>query len=95
MSRCYTCGVPTTQPRYTVTDTGEIRDMLDLAHQRWPDIEDRRQLLLRLAGAGAERIVSELDVAAAESRLERQRAALLRAGELIDTEALLSDSAWR
>jgi hypothetical protein len=87
--------VPTTQPRYTVTDTGEMREMLDLAHRRWPEIEDRRQLLLRLAGAGAERIASELDATTAESRRERQRLALARAHELIDTDRLLTDSAWR
>jgi hypothetical protein len=69
--------------------------MLDLAHRRWPDVQDRRGLLLRLAGAGAERVASELDAAAAESRRERQRQALSRAAELIDAEALLSDGAWR
>lgn len=89
--------MPTTHPRYTVTDTGEIREMLDLAHRRWPDVPDRRQLLLRLAGAGAERVASELDAVAvaAESRRERQRQALSRAAELIDAETLLADGAWR
>jgi len=87
--------VPTTQPRYTVTDTGEMREMLDLARRRWPEIEDRRQLLLRLAGAGAERIASELDAAAAELRRERQRRAMARAPDLVDTETLLTDLAWR
>lgn len=87
--------MPTTHPRYTVTDTGEVREMLDLAHRRWPDVSDRRQLLLRLAGAGAERVASELDSAAAESRRKRQRQALSRAAELIDAETLLADAAWR
>jgi hypothetical protein len=87
--------VPTTHPRYTVTDTGEMREMLDLAHRRWPDVRDRRQLLLRLAGAGAERVASELDTAAAESRREHQRDALSRAAELIDAETLLADGAWQ
>jgi GH35 family endo-1,4-beta-xylanase len=87
--------MPTTRPRYTVTDTGEMREMLDLAHRRWPEIEDRRQLLLRLAGAGAETVASELDVVVADSRREDQRQALARAAELIDAEMLLTDSAWR
>ena len=87
--------MPTTHPRYTVTDTGEMREMLDIARRRWPEVEDRRQLLLRLAEAGAQRVASELDAAAAGSRRERQRRALARAAELIDPERLLTDSAWR
>jgi len=93
--QCYTSPVPTSHPRYTVTDTGELREMLDLAGRRWPAISDRRQLLLRLAGAGAERIGAELDAAAGETRAERQRQALVRSTTLIDTETLLSDAAWR
>jgi len=69
--------------------------MLDLARRRWPEVQDRRQLLLRLAGAGAERISHELDAAAADTRREHQRRALARAAELIDTETLLADAAWR
>ena len=72
-----------------------MREMLDLAQRRWPQIEDRRQLLLRLAGAGAERIASELDATTVEARRERQRIAFVRAPELIDTDTLLTDSAWR
>lgn len=87
--------MPTTQPRYTVTDTGELHDMLDLAQRRWPDVHDRRQLLLRLAGVGADRVASELDRESSEQRRERQRIALSRARELIDPEVLLSDAAWR
>lgn len=69
--------------------------MLDLAGHRWPAVSDRRQLLLRLARAGAERIGPEIDAAAGATRRERQRQAFARAGELIDTEALLTDAAWR
>jgi len=69
--------------------------MLDLAHRRWPAVEDRRQLLLRLAGAGAERVSAELDAAAAGTRRDRQREALARADDLVDVDALLSDTAWR
>ncbi|MGO9496951.1 MAG: hypothetical protein ACLQA5_09645 [Solirubrobacteraceae bacterium] len=87
--------MPTTQPRYTVTDTGDMREMLDLAHRRWPEVEDRRQLLLLLADAGAQVVASELDAAAGESRRERQREALARAPQLIDIGTLLNDSAWQ
>lgn len=56
---CYTLVVPTTHPRYTVTDTGSLREQLDRAQRRWPDVEDRRQLLLRLVAAGRESIERE------------------------------------
>jgi hypothetical protein len=72
-----------------------MREMLDLAGRHWPEIHDRRQLLLRLASAGAELVASELDGLAAEARRQQQRQALARAHELVDTERLLSDSAWR
>lgn len=51
--------MPTTRPRYTVTDTGNLREQLDRAQYRWPDIRDRRQLLLRLVAAGEESIERE------------------------------------
>ena len=87
--------MPTIQPRYTVTDTAEMRAMLDLAERRWPDVHDRRQLLLRLAGIGADRIASELDGTEFRQQRERQLDALRRASSLVDAEVLLSDVAWR
>jgi hypothetical protein len=51
--------MPTTRPRYTVTDTGELSDQLDLAQRRWPEIRDRKVLLLRLVAAGREAIAQE------------------------------------
>ena len=87
--------VPTTRPRYTITDTGHVREMLDLAQRRWPDLHDRRQLLLRLADAGRDRVAVELDETNRALRSERQRAALRRGQKLIDTELLLSDAAWQ
>mgnify|MGYP006915253010 CR=1 FL=1 len=39
--------MPTTKPRYTVTDTGEVSELLDRAQRRWPDLHDRKKLLLR------------------------------------------------
>lgn len=51
--------MPTTKPRYTVTDTGELSRLLDEAQHRWPELRDRKELLLRLAAAGHEAIERE------------------------------------
>jgi hypothetical protein len=51
--------MPTTRPRYTFTDTGELRKQLDEAQRRWPAVSDRKELLLRLAAAGREAIARE------------------------------------
>jgi ABC-type hemin transport system substrate-binding protein len=51
--------VPTTKPRYTVTDTGELSDQLDQAQRRWPEIRDRKVLLLKLVAAGREALARE------------------------------------
>jgi hypothetical protein len=51
--------VPTTEPRYTLTDTGALRDQLDEAQRRWPEVQNRKELLLRLAAAGREAIKRE------------------------------------
>lgn len=66
--------MPTVKPRYTVTDTGEIRELLDQAQRRWPDVSSRKELLLRLAAAGATAIEQE--------RAERRRAVEETAGAL-------------
>ena len=87
--------VPTVHPRYTVTDTGAVREMLDIAQRRWPDVADRRQLLLRLAAEGGRSIAQELELADAIARRQRQDEALDRAEELVDLDSLLSDAAWR
>jgi hypothetical protein len=85
--------VPTTHPRYTVTDTGHTAELLDLAQRVWPEITDRRQLLLRLADAGGRALQAEL--ADQRDRRERQREGLKRAERLVDAEELLGDRAWR
>lgn len=59
--KCYTQAMPTTKPRYTVTDTGELSQLLDEAQRRWPEVHDRKKLLLRLAAAGREVIEREGD----------------------------------
>ncbi len=51
--------MPTTKPRYTVTDSGEVSELLDEAQRRWPDVRNRKELLLRLAAAGREAIERE------------------------------------
>jgi hypothetical protein len=66
--------VPTTKPRYTLTDTGELSEQLDEAQRRWPDVHDRKELLLRLAAAGREAIEREA--------IERDAAVMETAGAL-------------
>jgi hypothetical protein len=83
--------MPTTKPRYTVTDTGDVEAMLDAAQHRWPAVRDRRQLLLLLARTGSAAVAAE----ASDARRERQLDALRRAETLVDADVLLSDAAWR
>lgn len=59
IARCYTYAMPTTKPRYTVTDSGEVSELLDDAQQRWPEVSDRKELLLLLAATGREAIERE------------------------------------
>lgn len=51
--------MPTARPRYTLTDTGVLREQLDQAQRRWPDVRNRKELLLRLTAAGQEAIERE------------------------------------
>lgn len=85
--------MPTTKPRYVVTDTGETAELLDLAQRAWPELTDRRQALLRLARAGA--ATAEREAADREALKERQREVLGRTTQHIDVDVLLSDAAWR
>jgi hypothetical protein len=87
--------MPTNKPRYTITDTGETSAMLDLAGLAWPDINDRKELLIRLAAVGKDVVSQRLTEADDGARRERQRQALESSHEFIDSEALLSDAAWR
>jgi hypothetical protein len=64
--------MPTTKPRYTLTDTGALREQLDAAQRRWPKVRDRKELLLRLAEAGRKAIAHEAE--------ERRRAIAETAG---------------
>jgi hypothetical protein len=87
--------MPTTRPRYSITDTGPVRELLDDAQRQWPEVGDRKELLLRLARAGHDSLRSERAEAEAADRRERQRAALEHLPKLVDVDLLLSDRAWR
>jgi hypothetical protein len=86
--------MPTTRPRYTITDTGPLRALLDDAQHRWPGVRDRKELLLRLAQAGHDSL--RLDRAKAEERNRqvRQRAALSNLQRTVDWSAIRDDQAW-
>jgi hypothetical protein len=87
--------MPTTRPRYTVTDTGPLRGLLDDAQRRWPEIESRKELLLRLAETGHHSLhLAELE-GEAHRRQSRQRAALARLQGSVDWDAIRDDQAWR
>jgi hypothetical protein len=82
------------KPRYTFTDTGRVEALLDAAQRRWPEIGDRKALLMRLAEEGHNAIDLERADRQAAERRERVHAALKRIPRLVDTEVLLSDRAW-
>jgi hypothetical protein len=84
--------VPTTRPRYTVTDTGHMQEMLDVAQRRWPGVE-RKDLLMRLTEVGREAV--ERDLRESAERRDRQRRAMRDVASLVDADVLLSDAAWR
>jgi hypothetical protein len=85
--------VPTTRPRYTLTDTGALEAMLDAAQRRWPEITDRKALLLRLIEEGSNAL-DDHD-AARKERSERAQQAIDRIASLVDVDVILSDQAWR
>lgn len=77
--------MPTTHPRYAITDTGATRVMLDTAAKAWPEMAaDRRGLLIRLA-----------EERAAELAREQRQAAIAHARTLIDGDVLMGEHAWR
>lgn len=87
--------MPTIHPRYTLTDTGSLRDLLDDAQRRWPEIESRKELLLQLAQTGHESLrVAEID-ADASRRRERQSSALAGLQHAVDWDAIRDDQPWR
>lgn len=81
--------MPTIRPRYTVTDTGELKELLDEAQARWPEVANRKDLLLLLADYGLKKVRSE----AAERRLavEETKGALSGVYRPGDLSALRED----
>jgi hypothetical protein len=51
--------MPTSKPRYMLTDTGDLSELLDAAQRRWPEVADRKALLLQLAQVGGKAIEAE------------------------------------
>jgi hypothetical protein len=86
--------MPTTRPRYTITDTGSISALLDDAHRQWPGVTDRKELLLRLARAGHDSLHLARAEAEESNRRERQRAALADLQRTVDWDAIRDDQAW-
>jgi hypothetical protein len=82
--------MPTVRPRYTFTDTGVMRGLLDDAQRRWPEIASRQELLLRLAQTGHQSLC--LDQAEAQAS---QHAALASLQRTVDWDAIRDDQAWR
>jgi hypothetical protein len=87
--------MPTIHPRYSITDTGHVRELLDDAQQQWPEVGNRKELLLRLARAGHDALGLDRAEAEASRRHERQRAALVELQRLVDWDAISDDQAWR
>lgn len=87
--------MPTTRPRYTLTDAGDLADMLDVAARRWPEEPSRKDLLMRLATTGRDAVAQELVDEDQVNRRERQREALAGLSRHVDQDLLLGDFAWR
>lgn len=69
--------MPTTRPRFQVTETPEIRRALDVAARAWPEAS-RSELVLRLFLRGAEAI----DADEGQLRTRRRHAIDVSAGSL-------------
>ena len=76
-----------------MTDAGELREQLNMAQRRWPDVRDRRQLLRLLVREGAAAV--ESSQASAEARRARAEHALRTIPALVDHDLLLGDAAWQ
>jgi hypothetical protein len=66
--------MPTSRPRYTVTETEDVAQALDRAARRWPkDASKRGQLLVHLVQEGS-RALAHAD----EEQRDRRKAAVQR-----------------
>lgn len=71
--------MPTTRPRYTLTETEDLARSLDAAAKLWPELRDDRAALLRqLVDEGRHRV----DALAAQRRADRLAAIRDTAGIL-------------
>lgn len=86
--------MPTIRPRYTITDTGPISDLLDDAQRQWPTVRNRKELLLRLAQAGHDSLQLDRVQAEENDRRESQQAALASLKRTVDWSAIRDDQAW-
>lgn len=60
--------MPTTLPRYQVTETPELARALEVAARRWPEITSRAALIAALAEEGARTIQGDEEERIAERR---------------------------
>lgn len=67
---------------------------MDAAQERWPEIADRKQLLLKLAQEGHDALELGVRELEGEERRERAKVALARIPSLVDSDLLLSEQAW-
>lgn len=70
-----------------------VRDLLDDAQRQWPDVRDRKELLLRPARTGHDALHLNQAEAEADRRCELQRSALERLRDLVDTRCCSSPRA--
>ena len=84
--RCYTSALPTTRPRYTITDTGDIAAMLDVAQRRWPDVATARNCS-SCARPRPETRSPTMPTAGAGSAPATSAGRVARAPQLLDTDA--------
>jgi hypothetical protein len=68
--------VPTTRPRLTITETDDVARALDEAATRWPEVESRRELLLRLVEQGRAALAQDGEAAARRDAIRRTSGAL-------------------
>lgn len=81
--------MPTSKPRYMLTDTGDLSELLDAAQRHWPEVTDRKALLLRLAATGAEAI--EVEAATRRDAIDATAGALTGLYEPDELERLRED----
>ena len=80
--------MPTTRPRYAITETPEISRALEAARRKWPEDSDRpAKLILRLIHDSASRIDDQLE----QDRARRQQAIRDAAGSFEYPEGYLED----